>query len=69
MLVIYLPSIPPEPPLLKGYLNLDMFVNTTPGESFDWQTMTLALKFPAEASLIYIYMSITYILIQFGNSF
>lgn len=54
MLVIYLPSIPPEPPLLKGYLNLDMFANTTPGKSFEWQTMTLALKFPVEASLLYI---------------
>ncbi|KAI7884078.1 hypothetical protein K492DRAFT_204973 [Lichtheimia hyalospora FSU 10163] len=48
MLVIYLPSIPPEPPLLKGYLNLDVFSNTTPGQSFDWQTITLALKFPVE---------------------
>ena len=52
MLVIYLPSIPPEPPLLKGYLNLDVFSNTTPGQSFDWQTITLALKFPVEVNYI-----------------
>lgn len=51
MLVIYLPSIPPEPPLLKGYLNIEVFSNTTLGQSFDWQTMTLALKFPVEASM------------------